>query len=168
MRKTRSQGEVHTPVKKDINKHLRKVKKDKARSKQDETYSRQKGRNEASPSIQGPQEEEEQNWEQQRVEGPQERAPISPTVHSLSSKLNSQTLFNSNSHSTPSSSQIHKMAQERTLGELLDHQIPRNPGNIVIPTVPNFKLSPSILNVLPIFEGHKNENPYAHLDNLRS
>jgi hypothetical protein len=58
------------------------------------------------------------------------------------------------------------MAQERTLGELLDHQIPQNPGNIVIPNVPNFKLNPSILNVLPIFEGHKNENPYVHLDNL--
>ncbi|KAJ3674516.1 hypothetical protein LUZ60_005132 [Juncus effusus] len=55
------------------------------------------------------------------------------------------------------------MAEEKTLGELLAHNLQRNPGNIVIPTVPNFKLNPSILGVLPIFEGHRNENPYTHL-----
>ncbi|KAJ3673883.1 hypothetical protein LUZ60_005875 [Juncus effusus] len=42
----------------------------------------------------------------------------------------------------------------------------QNPGNIVMPNVPNFKLSPSILSALPIFEGLKNENPHKHLRNL--
>ncbi|KAJ3674542.1 hypothetical protein LUZ60_005158 [Juncus effusus] len=58
------------------------------------------------------------------------------------------------------------MVDEKTLGELLAHNLQRNPGNIVIPTVPNLKLNPSILGVLPIFEGHRNENPYTHLGEL--
>ncbi|KAJ3676862.1 hypothetical protein LUZ60_002586 [Juncus effusus] len=58
------------------------------------------------------------------------------------------------------------MAEEKTLGELLAHNLQQNPGNIVMPTVQNFKLNPAILNVLPVFEGHRNDNPYIHLGEL--
>ena len=58
------------------------------------------------------------------------------------------------------------VVHKRTLGQLLEHNIQDNPGNIVIPNVPNFKLNPVILNVLPVFEGLKHENPYTHLASL--
>ncbi|KAJ3675643.1 hypothetical protein LUZ60_004685 [Juncus effusus] len=72
MRKTRSQGEVHTPRKKDINKHLREIKRNKAKSEQGATSS-SKGtqQEEASPFTQGPQVRQEELYQ---VEKPQEEA----------------------------------------------------------------------------------------------
>ncbi|KAJ3692980.1 hypothetical protein LUZ60_012075 [Juncus effusus] len=76
MRKTRSQGEVHTPRKKDMNKHLREIKRNKAKSEQGATSSN-KGtqQEEASPFTQGPQVRQEELYQ---VEKPQEEAQSQP------------------------------------------------------------------------------------------
>ncbi|KAJ3692979.1 hypothetical protein LUZ60_012074 [Juncus effusus] len=78
MRKTRSQGEVHTPRKKDINKHIREIKRNKARSEQGAASS-SKGtqQEEASTFTQGSRVRQE---EVHQVEKPQEEAQIRPFI----------------------------------------------------------------------------------------
>jgi len=176
MRRARSHGEPRQPLDPELNKTLREIKKNKARGvKGSSSFSKQQTKVEASPSL-GPQ---DPKTELPLVEEPQDEAqdefqdrPVTPFIRPSSSP--SQFSPSYYFDSSPSFVKVEKVVEnqylvnmaERTLGQLLEHKIQENPGNIVIPNVPNFKLSPSILNVLPIFEGLKNENPYVHLDNL--
>jgi len=173
MRRTRSQGEPQLPLNPEINKTLREIKKNKGRGVTSSSSSPNRNPSvEASPFL-GPQ---DPKTELPLVEEPQERVQdlsINPNIRSSPSGI-FYPLKNLDSSSS-SSYQVVKvekeplknqdkvnMAEEKTLGELLAHNLQQNPGNIVIPTVQNFILNPAILNVLPVFEGHRNDNPYIH------
>jgi len=178
MRRTRSPGEPQFPLNLEINRLAKDKKKKASTGSQGATTSKKK-----EPKVKASQREPKKVREEVQggQEGPEDTQEQPSTLVFCSSSFpdffspsyyfdSSPAIVNSPIVDLVIAKTVEKMndvvEHERTLGQLLEHNIQDNPGNIVIPNVPNFKLNPGILNVLPVFEGLKHENPYTHLASL--